>query len=174
MGLFLPFCCGNKKLPSLAGNSGQGREHCFRGTTLVRPAFAGRALRAGILNNVPARRGNGRTRRRLEKKTPLRPRGSETIFHSARPARFHPPGFLSGADGVYSSRQSRFAVWVQRGRTFPLHLLPIIRKNSGFVNIKSRKPLTDHRARQRPAKRLFGPDGQGFLRKQESSPFGGK
>ena len=85
-------------------------------------------------NNVPARRGNGRTRRRLEKKTPLRPRGSETIFHSARPARFHPPGFLSGADGVYSSRQSRFAVWVQRGRTFPLHLLPIIRKNSEFVN----------------------------------------
>ena len=98
------------------------------------PGLCRQSLARWHINNVPARRGNGRTRRRLEKKTPLRPRGSETIFHSARPARFHPPGFLSGADGVYSSRQSRFAVWVQRGRTFPLHLLPIIRKNSEFVN----------------------------------------
>ena len=98
------------------------------------PGLCRQSLARWHINNVPARRGNGRTRRRLEKKTPLRPRGSETIFHSARPARFHPPGFLSGADGVYSSRQSRFAVWMQRGRTFPLHLLPIIRKNSEFVN----------------------------------------
>ena len=72
------------------------------------PGLCRQSLARWHINNVPARRGNGRTRRRLEKKTPLRLRGSETIFHSARPARFHPPGFLSGADGVNRMLESPF------------------------------------------------------------------
>ena len=35
---------------------------------------------------------------------------SETIFGIARPARFHPSGFLSGADGAYSSLHSQFTL----------------------------------------------------------------
>ena len=40
----------------------------------------------------------------------IRPRGSETMFRSARPARFHPSGFLSGADEAYSSLHSQFTL----------------------------------------------------------------
>jgi hypothetical protein len=71
-----------------------------------------------------AQRGNGRTRRRLN----FHLRSSETIFGIARPARFHPSGFLSGADGAYSSLHSQFDTIFS--------VASIIRKKCGFVNKK--------------------------------------
>jgi len=48
--MILPFCCGcvTKKAPVLPECTGQGRELNFRGTTLLRRALAGMALRAGM------------------------------------------------------------------------------------------------------------------------------
>ena len=77
------------------------RAYNFRGTTLFRRALADAALRRNS-----GERGNGRTRRGLT----IRPRSSETIFGIARPARFHPSGFLSGADEAYSSLHSQFTL----------------------------------------------------------------
>ena len=105
-------------------------------------------------------RGNGRTRRRLT----VRPRGSETMFCAARPARFHPSGFLSGADDAYSSLHSQFdTIYI---------VMLIIRKNSGFVN----KNVKKEPSQSKPAGFDSSPEGRAFeiLRHtQKSSPIGG-
>ena len=107
------------------------RAYNFRGTTLFRRALAGAALRRNS-----GERGNGRTRRGLT----IRPRSSETIFGIARPARFHPSGFLSGADEAYSSLHSQFTLLyliyaksagLSRMRCQPLSLLRSIRPGCG-------------------------------------------
>ena len=97
---------------------------------MVPPCFAA-LLRTGPCGLMPDQptRSNGRTRRRLN----LHLRSSETIFGIARPARFHPSGFLSGACCAYSSRQSQF-VCVSKGQKIPFDI--IIRKKGGFVNEK--------------------------------------
>ena len=87
------------------------RANSFRGTTLFYCFFAKTASllrRTLLLCTVTAGRCNGRTRRRLTAHA-LRPRGSETIFGSLYPARFHLAGLSVGTNAkTYSSHHSLF------------------------------------------------------------------
>ena len=118
--IFLSFGSASKKRSRPAGyNRTRTRALNLRGTTLLRCALADAAFsrqKTGLCAVT------GAPRRRL-------------IVHlrgSAQPARFHPSGFLSGADGAYSSLHSQFDTIFSV--TF------IIRKKCGFVN----KKMQDH------------------------------
>ena len=112
----------SKKRSRPAGyNRTRTRALNLRGTTLLRCALADAAFsrqKTGLCAVT------GASRRRLI----VHLRGSKTIFGTARPARFHPSGFLSGADGAYSSLHGQFDTIFS--------VASIIRKKCGFVNKK--------------------------------------
>ena len=150
---FLMWLC-HKKAPVLPETSGQGRELNFRGTTLLRPALAGKTL--CWRKNQPGA---------LTDATPSRAHCSPV--QAPRPCSA-PRGLPASIPRAFCQAQTMRTLLFSANAI----IMFIIRKKSGFVN----KNMKKEPSQSKPAGFDSSPEGRAFeiLRHtQKSSPIGG-